>query len=207
MRRFKGGLGRSLLLMTLLAMPLLATRAFGVDTSKFQTASLLEQYRGEQNVCTKWQQDSECCTADQHAPLLIRYFNQKERMKYKLQFKNGHPYLDGKMLPHLIADEDPNSEVDYQYTMDPKGNIYIYQDGPLAACRIHHSSFVDGKQVAGAGHLKIEKGEIMYIDNCSGHYHPSDPMLDQVVEVLKEHDVTVKEKNYYGGKSMAPYRH
>jgi hypothetical protein len=206
MRQFKGGLGRSLLLMTLLAT-LPATQAFGVDTGKFQTKSLLEQYKDEEKVCTKWQQDSECCTADEVSPLLIRYLDQKERAKYELHFKNGKPYLNGKMLPHLTADENPNSEVDYQYTMDPKGNIYVFQDGPLAACRIHHSSFVDGKQVAAAGHIKIEKGVFMYADNCSGHYHPSDPMLDQFLAVLKENGATVKEKNYYGGKAMAPYRH
>lgn len=207
MRRFKSGLGRSLLLMTLLAMPLLATRASGVDTSKFQTKSLLEQYKDEQKLCSKWLQDSSCCTPDERSPLLIRYFDQKERTKYKLHFKDGKPYLDGKMLPHLTADEDPKSNVDYQYTMDLKGNIYVYADGPLAACRIHHASFVDGKPVAGAGHLRIQKGVFTYVDNCSGHYHPSDAMLDQVLEVLKEKGATVKEKNYYGGKAMAPYRH
>lgn len=206
MRRLEGRLGRPLL-WAWLVIPILTTQGWAVDTSKFQTKALLEKYVDEHAVCNKWLEESGCCEAGNMAPLMIRYLDEEERKEYKLNFKDGKVYLNGQMLPHLTADEDPNSEIDYMYTMDKKGNIYVYEHGPLASCRFHHSSFVEGDAVTGSGHFRIQQGEITYASNCSGHYHPPDVLLDQVLEVLTESGVEVKEKHYYGGKPMKQYRY
>lgn len=206
MRRLEGGLGRPLLWVGLL-IPLLATQGLAVDTSQFQTKGLLEKYQDEHKICNKWLQESGCCEEGAFSPLMVRYFDEEERKAYKLNFKDGKVYLNGQMLPHLTPDEDPNSEIDYMYTMDKKGNLYVYENGPLASCRVHHSSFVDGEPVTGAGHFRIQQGEITYASNCSGHYHPTDLLLDQVLEVLNKNGVEVKEKHYYGGKPMKQYRY
>lgn len=208
MRQFEGGLWRtSLLILGMFIMPFLATQAFGADMSKFETKEMLEKYLDEHRVCNKWLQESGCCKEKDRTPLMIRYLNEEERLDYKLEIKEGKAYLRGRMLPHLTADEDPNSEVNYMYSMDLKGNIYVNEDGPLAGCRFHHSSLVAGEPVTGTGHFKIQQGVINYASNCSGHYHPPDVLLDQVLEVLKENGVTVKEKHYYGGKPMKRYRY
>jgi len=208
MKQPEGELGRTLsLILGMLIMPLLATQALGVDTSKFKTKALLEKYVDEHKVCNKWLEESGCCKEKDRTPLMIRYLNEEERLNYKLEIKDGKAYVGGRMLPHLTPDEDPNSEINYMYSMDPKGNIYLFENGPLASCRFHHSSLVNGDAVAGAGHFKIQQGVINYASNCSGHYHPSDDLLDQVLEVLRENGVSVKEKHYYGGKPMKRYRY
>lgn len=208
MRQPQSKLRRTLTLaLGMLIMPLLVTQAFGVDVSKFETKALLEKYNDEHKVCNGWLQESGCCKEKDRTPLMIRYLSEEEREAYKLEFKDGKAYVGGRMLPHLTADEDPNSEINYMYTMDVKGNIFLFENGPLASCRFHHSSLVSGEPVTGAGHFEIQKGVINYASNCSGHYHPPDVLLDQVIDVLKENGVKVGKKHYYGGKPMKRYRY
>ena len=154
--KLKRELRRTLILtLGVLVMPLLSTQAFGVDISKFKTKALLEKYNDEHKVCNGWLQESGCCKEKDRTPLMIRYLSEEERSDYKLEIKEGKAYVGGRMLPHLTPDEDPNSEINYMYSMDTKGNIFLFENGPLASCRFHHSSLVAGEPVTGAGHFEI----------------------------------------------------
>lgn len=53
-----------------------------------------------------------------------------------------------------------------------------------SADREHHSSFFAGKDVDGAGDMKVEKGEVKRISNNSGHYLPTGENLVQTVQHL-----------------------
>ena len=49
----------------------------------------------------------------------------------------------------------------------------------------HHSSFLGGGAVAGAGEMKVVGGTIQYITNKSGHYWPGDKELTQTLHALE----------------------
>ena len=49
----------------------------------------------------------------------------------------------------------------------------------------HHSSFLGGGAVAGAGEMKVVGGTIEYITNKSGHYWPGDKELTQTLHALE----------------------
>ena len=55
----------------------------------------------------------------------------------------------------------------------------------------HHSSFLAGGAVAGAGEMKVEGGTLKYITNKSGHYWPGDRELVQTLMALKRASVDV----------------
>lgn len=182
--------------------------ALAADGAKFETRELLEKYQGEERVCTNWQEAEQgCCKASQGNPLLIRYLSEEERQEYKLKIVDGVAHLNGSQLPHLHPEEDPKTEREYIFAMDADGQIYIIENSPLTACRFHHSSFVGGGPVAGAGHITIRDGRIISVNNFSGHYHPPDKLLDQVLSVLKEKNVKVKRIEYFGKAPIEPYRH
>ena len=55
----------------------------------------------------------------------------------------------------------------------------------------HHSSFLAGGAVAGAGEMKVEGGTLKYITNKSGHYWPGDRELVQTLTALKRAGVGI----------------
>lgn len=170
----------------------------------FDTLDLREKYVGENEHCTQGQRETLCCIPGDKKDRMVQYLSVEERKQYVLEFNDGTLMQGGKTLPHLEPGADPNTEVEYLYSMDLEGTIYVAPASPMLTCKFHHSSFVAGGPVAGAGQIKIRRGKATFIDNCSGHYHPSDDVMDQVLSVLKQHNVEVEQIRYYGGRSMRP---
>ncbi|MFP4147970.1 MAG: hypothetical protein ACLFV0_00590 [Nitriliruptoraceae bacterium] len=67
------------------------------------------------------------------------------------------------------------------YVMAPDGRLYA---GSHRVGLFHHSSFLAGGDVAGAGELKAESGRLRGITNKSGHYTPGPEHMRQVLEEL-----------------------
>jgi hypothetical protein len=59
-----------------------------------------------------------------------------------------------------------SSEKSWNYVMLKDGSIYVIPDG----VDIKHTSLSSAKAVAAAGRIMIEKGQVIYVDNGSGHY-------------------------------------
>lgn len=59
------------------------------------------------------------------------------------------------------------------------------EDVPRLIEWFHHSSFLGGKPVAGAGEMKVEHGRLVEIDDNSGHYTPHGEFLNQVLVQLQ----------------------
>ena len=55
----------------------------------------------------------------------------------------------------------------------------------------HHSSFLAGGAVAGAGEMQVVGGTLKYITNKSGHYWPGDRELVQTLTALKRASVDI----------------
>lgn len=101
------------------------------------------------------------------------------------------------------------------YTMSPTGQLYSADQvaewekggmqGPSATVRkelglfvasdpsakaaeatpFHHSSFLAGGDVAGAGEMKVHEGRLSMISNASGHYRPGSRQVTQTLNQLK----------------------
>ncbi len=67
--------------------------------------------------------------------------------------------------------------------MAPDGTLYAHTN-PLMG-RFHHSSFVAGGEVAGAGEITVTNGRLTGIGRFSGHYLPTTEMQQQVIDHLR----------------------
>ncbi|MBI2769177.1 MAG: hypothetical protein HYX47_06120 [Burkholderiales bacterium] len=70
----------------------------------------------------------------------------------------------------------------WAYVISPTGRIYIHHH---EADYFHHSTFLAGARVAGAGMLAVSKGKLIYINNKSGHYQPTPRNLYNALAALK----------------------
>lgn len=69
------------------------------------------------------------------------------------------------------------------FVMDERGNLYAstYQQ----VGEFHHSSFLGGKPVAGAGEIGVVDGRLEILTDHSGHYQPGRSFTDQVANNLR----------------------
>jgi hypothetical protein len=75
------------------------------------------------------------------------------------------------------------------FVMDSQGNMYAAPEHEFRS--FHHSSFLQGEPVAGAGEIKVSNGNIEAITSTSGHYRPGPEYLAQVVAELERQKVDV----------------
>ena len=134
----------------------------------------------------------------------IRYFTDAERAA--LEVKPCGPKLcdlQGKPLDPEVATH-PERGGTMLYVMTGDGRFYGTFDGKLNV--LHHSSINQGKPVASAGEMLLIEGELMEIDNSSGHYKPPPEALDQAVTQLRKLGVDLSRTKitYFGLPDRAP---
>jgi len=156
---------------------------------KLESTELKPKYEGENFAVNPTTGKESWCW-----PYAVKYLDSFERLKYKVKVKNGKLYdKDG-----IVIDTSNAGTLDYTsgkaiFVMDNEGNIFlsnIYDRGYF-----HHSSFVSGQPVSGAGEIKVINGVIKEINISSGHYEPTLNLNKQVIEVLKEKGVDTKKIN------------
>jgi hypothetical protein len=79
------------------------------------------------------------------------------------------------------------------YVMDKEGRLYAAQH---KVGLFHHSTFLAGGVVAGAGEVKVEHGTVKTITNKSGHYLPTAAEMVQVLEELKDRGINLASVEY-----------
>jgi hypothetical protein len=114
--------------------------------------------------------------------------------KYE-QNRNLVQVRDGRFYDRL---GEPFSCSNCMYVLSPSGGLYIMPESK-GFISYHHSSLLAGKEVAGAGLVTIENGNLTAINNQSGHYLPSARHFSQVVHWMMDRGVefdgvTVKPK-------------
>ena len=77
------------------------------------------------------------------------------------------------------------------YVMDEQGNVYASNYHGVG--EFHHSSFMGGKPVSGAGELEVRNGEVIGITDRSGHYTPTQDMTRQTVERLRQQGIPIRD--------------
>jgi hypothetical protein len=80
------------------------------------------------------------------------------------------------------------------FVVDVYYNLYMVSKG------FHHSDILSGSDVLCAGEYKLNsKGQIVELNNKSGHYYPDITCLDDVVQIIKQngYNEKIKLKYYY----------
>ena len=80
------------------------------------------------------------------------------------------------------------------FVMDPNGRFFAAQH---KVGLFHHSSFLAGGNVAGAGEIKVDHGKVRGITNKSGHYTPTEAEMTQVFTELEANGVNLASVDYY----------
>lgn len=132
----------------------------------YMLKKLIKEARGRQNAgVTGWG---------------LVYMNEDQRSRYKLTFTTNAVLRRDE--PYTTASGNENI-----YAANPAGQIFaagnviarneftkIYQEMgfEISTATMHHSSFLSGADVLCAGTLEVDKGQLLYISNFSGHYKP-----------------------------------
>ncbi|MFB7724463.1 hypothetical protein [Nocardia sp. NPDC056100] len=120
----------------------------------------------------------------------VTYLNAEERQRFQLFIRDGKMYdADGNLFDTALAASHWNGAGKAIFVMDKNGSIYasLYH-GPG---EFHHSSFLAGAPVAGAGELQVANGELRLITDASGHYRPGPDFTKQVIEEMRRQGLTI----------------
>lgn len=107
----------------------------------------------------------------------VPYLTKTERLEFELRVKGGRLY-DAK---GSLFDSGEGSAL---YVMDAEGRIFARAFS--VADDFHHSSFVAGEPVAGAGLMRVREGRIIMINDRWGHYRPRSDVFRQVFDRLED---------------------
>jgi hypothetical protein len=137
--------------------------------------------------------------------------NRMQRLKNRVDYWAGTDEwrtIAGAQVHHEVTDANSFWADDYQvrpYAMDRYGNLFVdtsseqyaavnHLAGPGKAAKAadavkargytNHSSICAGREVMCAGNLFIWKGQLLHIDNDSGHYAPTREHLRKAVKKL-----------------------
>ncbi|MFM0515132.1 hypothetical protein [Paraburkholderia sp. RL17-373-BIF-A] len=105
----------------------------------------------------------------------VRYLSPAERAKFELTVDNSGllHIADGKLF-------DTTRSGGAIFVMDHDGRIFASCNEIVG--KFHHSSFLAGAPVAGAGTLEVVNGRLKRVTRNSGHYRPTVGQHQQVVD-------------------------
>lgn len=112
---------------------------------------------------------------------VVKYLGPEERLQYELHRDTGAFTQGDSEEPFSTAAMGSNfSGPGYGiFVMDTEGHMYA--DSHKVGL-VHHSSFLAGGDVASAGELKVDNGQLKHVTNKTGHYKAEMPHLAQAVE-------------------------
>ncbi len=189
--------------------------------SKYETKPMLEKYRGEhKNAAFRgdgsfWSEqiaeDNPNAPAPNITKVRTHYMNAEEQKAAEIGVANGKlidsqgnaidtSKASGKGTyggaeenagKHIFA---MNGEGNFRQ-VDPWANKRIENGagpgGGDTAALTNHSTLLGGKGAAGAGEMRVEKGELQQLTDKSGHYRPDSKRMHQTVSELKEKGVNM----------------
>ena len=120
----------------------------------------------------------------------VQYLSPEEREEYRAVVHEGKVYgADGLPLDTSRSQSLHHGAGFAIYVMDSNGNTYISPTHEFGS--FHHSSFLAGEAVAGAGEMKIREGRVEALSNTSGHYRPDGEYLKRVADELNRQGLTI----------------
>lgn len=124
-------------------------------------------------------------------PRVVEYMSPARREEHRLFVRDGklHWASDGSPFDTSTAGTLHSGQGRAIFVMDEHGNMYASNEQSLG--KLHHSSFLGGRPVAGAGEIVVEDGLPTLLTRRSGHYRPLEEHQQQVRDMLAEHGVDV----------------
>ncbi len=117
----------------------------------------------------------------------VKYFNDTTREARRVVIREGRLYKsDGTLLDTRQA-RTHDGESSAIYVVDGRGNIYASLEQKSG--KIHHSSLLAGQPVAAAGEMKVIDGQLISVNNQSGHYRPPSETMDRLQDYLQREGV------------------
>lgn len=132
----------------------------------------------------------------------VSYFNNEEREEYEVDFvpdEDGGVALCWKRSSR-DGDHEAGEPIDtpirccpwlycigapmkFIYVVDARDRLYVHkkQKG-----QFHHSSFLSGKLAHMAGGIAIHDGKLVAVNSSSGHYKPTQKMLEKAFGIYEE---------------------
>ncbi len=125
----------------------------------------------------------------------VTYLSEIEREQYRLTVHDGRLY-DGTGRPFTSSADGSAHSNDARsiFVMDRHGNLYA--SNGHAPGEFHHSSFLAGDSVSGAGEIKVVDGRLELVSDQSGHYQPSEQMTANVFQELSRDGVDVSDVEF-----------
>ncbi len=108
---------------------------------------------------------------------VVEYFSPERLEQNRLFARDGllHNVWNGEPFDTTAASTHWSGGGRAMFVMDRHGNFYASVDHEVG--RLHHSSFLGGNPVAGAGELEVRDGVVRVVTRKSGHYMPTPEML------------------------------
>ena len=114
----------------------------------------------------------------------VTYLDDAGRAAYRITARNGKLYSGRRLF-----DTGQGRAI---FVEGPDGSIYAKtMTNPSAYTgRFHHSSFLGGRPVAMAGEMRVHKGNVLGVNNSSGHYRPTQMDIIHFLQRLERSGVT-----------------
>ncbi|MFC7428215.1 hypothetical protein [Nocardia tengchongensis] len=145
---------------------------------KLKTTSMSPHYKGENLPGNSiWPGQS------------VRYLTPEERQSFQLTIHDGKLYDATGTLFDTTTSATHFNDGRAIFVMDENGTLYaskFHSPGEF-----HHSSFLSGAPVAGAGEFEVVNGEIRFLTDSSGHYRPGQKFSNQVIDQLRSEGLRI----------------
>ena len=117
----------------------------------------------------------------------VHYMTPEEREAHRL-FVDGDGSLrrasDGSLFDTSAGKTAWSGNGRAIFVMDGNGNLYASPDQKVG--HTHHSSFLGGDPVAGAGEIEVRDGKLVAMTDQSGHYKPKAEANDRTLQSLRD---------------------
>lgn len=122
----------------------------------------------------------------------VVYLDADQRERFRIFSRDGLLYdRRGDLFDTSEGNSLWSDEGRAIFVMDQYGNFYASTEH--APGWFHHSSFLAGGPVAGAGELEVTQGRLVALSDQSGHYRPPQALTNQVVGVLRGAGVKIDD--------------
>jgi hypothetical protein len=117
------------------------------------------------------------------APDTVHYMSPTELETHRVVVVDGRLHWSNGQVVDTAGAGTLHSGLDRaMFVMDRNGNLYVSLEQTLG--HLHHSSFLSGQPVAGAGELVVHDGVPEIISRKSGHYRPTPEQQQTVIDIL-----------------------
>jgi hypothetical protein len=188
----------------------------GATSGQLQTTALLGQYTGEDETAAQFDPETKRGKLPQDSDQWTTSYDAAETDSVRPRSIEGGLLVDETGSPmdgtygYVLA---PNGQlwtfavnemwiqqgdewIDLGLLDDQQLAIAAFKaavDLGVSVQTVHHSTAVAGGPVAGAGILKVKAGQIVEIDDTSGHYKPQAEYLVQTAEWLQKQGVKIDD--------------